>query len=212
MGKKIFLILFMAGICVCSQSQSSYKILFLNTPSVSIGDKECKVGDTFNADEKIKWIKSIDRQVMKVINLSTQRQLIFSSEDFRKHKSNSLSSYLVQTNNLSSRDGKILNAIDLKNHLNNVFYLIDSITVETYLPTDEKHFFYATFNYNGETINKKLKRKEKSILINWGIFEIDGVAVPPKDIILQLFYLDLDTEKILKVCDEMIVIPVLNSY
>ena len=60
----------------CLQAQEQFKILFLNESPIEIGGKSCQVNDTINSADNIVW-KS-QKQVMKILNLTNQRQSILA--------------------------------------------------------------------------------------------------------------------------------------
>lgn len=80
------------------------------------------------------------KQVMKILNLTNQRQSILAARGFNKRKYRTISSYLTQNKRLSTRDGEALLLPQLKDYLSNTFYLIDSIFVKTQVPMDDYHF------------------------------------------------------------------------
>ena len=143
---------------VLANAQEQYKILFLNISPVEIAGRECKVNDCFHVNDKIEWKDK--KQVMKVLSLSTQKQSVIAARDFSAGKHKTLSSYIIQTKRLSTRDGASLPLPQLKEYLADTFYLIDSIEVKTLLPVNDNKFFYAGYEYEGEVVYKKFPVKK----------------------------------------------------
>ena len=98
-------------ICVCAYvslafacMSKTYRIAFLTTPSIEIGGKNLKTGDSFDSEEKISW--QSPRQAMKVVDSSTGIQTLMVGEKAEKSKSRNLEDYLVNNRRMSSRDGR----------------------------------------------------------------------------------------------------------
>lgn len=191
-------------------AQESYKILFLNTPHIHIGGKDCKVGDCFDGNSPIQWDN--EKQAMKVLCVGTQRQSIVLAKHFKNEGSKSLTAYLVQNKHLSTRGGAKLSLVELKRYLSDTFYLIDSIRVSTTLPTDEKHFFYVAYNYKGETINKRVVCSGGSFVLDRSLFYIDNKPIDPFEATLSVFYLDEQKNECLPLTTAMYIVPIKLSY
>ena len=84
-------------------SATSYKILYMNTPSIKIGKKLLKVGDSFSDKdlESIEWIS--DKQVLKARNEDTKRTRIFTKWNVKGVESPSLKDYLTKKKSLMTR-------------------------------------------------------------------------------------------------------------
>ena len=182
-----------------------FKILYLTSPDITINGKACKVGDTFSRNASIAW--TAPRQAMKVLDLATKKQNLIVAEEYAKNKSHDIASYLVATKHLSTRRGELINTLELGVALGETHYLLDSIKVETRLPVDENHFFFATYNHNGETINKKLSTNGNTLIFDRSIYTIDGHAIRPFDVTLSVWYMDKSNRKRTLVTDKMVVLP-----
>lgn len=85
----------------------SFQILRLNTPTISIGGKKLKVGDTFKGNGKINWENS--KQSVEVKNLNDGKLYKFSEKLFKSRGIvGSIASYLLVTSKGSSRDVEVL--------------------------------------------------------------------------------------------------------
>lgn len=187
-----------------------YRIVRLTTPTIEIGGKDRKNGDSFDSGEPIKWADP--RQAMKVVDLSTGIQSLIVGEKAKSLKSGNLEEYLVKNRRMSSRDGMPDNIITLRAMLEKEkHFLIDTIEVATAIPTDANRFFYVSYNYNGEEINKRIANSNGHFFITHEIFTIDGRRNPPCDITLSLFYLDETTGR-LSLVTEKFNVYVLSGY
>ena len=90
-----------------------YTILYMNTKTVAIGNKQLKVGDTF--DEKdinaIKWASST--QCIKVRNEATKRTRVLTRRNVETAEQPSLKEYLVKKRGLYTRDYTPLKTVQL---------------------------------------------------------------------------------------------------
>lgn len=179
----------------------TYRIAFLTTPSIEIGGKSLKTGDSFDSGETISWASP--RQAMKVVDSSTGLQTLMVGEKAQKSKSSNLEDYLVNNKRMSSRDGIPDNILTLKTFLEKeTHFLIDTLEVATSIPTDSDRFFYVSYNYNNEEINKRIANDNGHFLITPDIFTIDGKPTPPRDVTLSLFYFDKTKQRVSLVTDK----------
>lgn len=192
----------------CAQLQGqTFKILTLNTPSINIGGKSLKVNETFSAADKVNWASG--RQAMKVLDMDKGTQRLLVAEQFAKSRVETIKDYLTKNNHLSTRDGELNNTIALGSYLKDTFYLLDSIDVATKIPTDDKRFFYISFDYKGEEINKRIACTDGTFSITRDIFSIDGQPIEPFDTYIRVYYYDTAAGKLTLVSDRMriVVLP-----
>lgn len=182
----------------------TYKIIFLNTPTVTIGGRKLAKGDTFDGNLKVTWEK--DRQAMKVMDISTKLQKLIVSDKAMKNRWADVDSYISGEKKMSARGGAPANAVELGAILNDTFYFMDAIDIKTAMPTDSQRFFYISYPYNGETINKMVENREGTFVITPEIFTIDGKAIPPFDTTLSVYYVDQEKETLTLVSDKMRVV------
>lgn len=105
---------------------------------------------------------------------------------------------LPAANNISSRSGALINMIDLQNHFVGNYLVLDELKLEIGKENflmDESHFFYLSYDYNGEKIRKKLDYDENNRLIisKTEIFKIDGEPIPVEDYDMALYYRSEET-------------------
>lgn len=189
-----------------SASAADYKILMLNTPTITIGGRQLSRGDTFSDRAVISW--QSDRQAMKAMNTATLQQRLFVSADFERVKARTLGTYLSGRKHLSSRDGELSTPAALGTYLDDTFFFTDSITIQTAMPTDAQHFFYISYPYAGETINKLIPNRDGAFTVSADIFTIDGRPIPPFETDLAVYYLDQQAEKLTLITRRMRVVLV----
>ena len=101
MGKKKEIILALLLLVACSTFADRYKVLFVNSTDIMIGNKTTVVGNIFDDKESIHWTS--DQQAMKVVNLNTNRVMVFAAKALKKKKASSLYEYLTGSKHLSTR-------------------------------------------------------------------------------------------------------------
>lgn len=202
---KRILILLLLALSLHTVSAQDFEILYLTTPTITIGNKKLKQGDTFPGNATVSW--ESPRQAMKVLNLSTNKQTLIVAEKYKETESKDLTSYFAATKQLTVRNGASLNAMELGAALNGSHYLLDSISVETVMPVDIDRFFYASYPYESEIINKKLETVDGYLIFDRSIFTIDGVEIEPFDVTLKVWYVDNEDKTKTLVTDNMILLP-----
>lgn len=177
----------------CLFGQNLYKILFLNTKSIMVGNTLYHVGDTIPSNKEIHW--SHERQAMKVLDLQNKSQRVFVANKSLLQHSKSISSMLSSFHNLSTRTGEILTTFQLKEAIGNEILLTDAFTLEIGLKTDECHFFFISYYYNNELIYKKLPQQSGLFIIDRSIFSIDGILIAPFSTSIQIYYQNGDSRE-----------------
>lgn len=188
--KQILYILTFILFCMTASAQNeSYKILYLNTPTIEIGGEDITKGDVFPANASIKWAS--DKQAMRVVSMVSKRQFTLSSKITLGHKS--LSAFLKGEKALATRPGYPSSIPELRSEIPTTIYLLDRYEVNTSIPIDEEHFFFATYTKDGEVINKKLNvlPQGKGFYIDRSLWEIDGVAFTPTSTVVTISYYDV---------------------
>lgn len=86
-----------------ANSETTFKIIRLNTPTIKIGKRQLKVGDTFKEDNTIEWADS--KQAMEVKDVSTGDSYKFSEKVFKtKGVTGSIADFFLKTSQGSSRE------------------------------------------------------------------------------------------------------------
>lgn len=206
MNKKLCI----ASICTIISSAAfgePVKILFLNTPSINIGGKNLKVGDSFDDAATINWQSA--KQAMKVQNVKSKKQQLVAARQAQGTKS--LKDFFSKTNHLSTRGDGLMGIEGLEEYLNNTFYLLDPITIKSMLETNGKSYFIATFQIGSEQKKVKLSGDSESFTIDKTI--LDGIEETrlPDEINVSIYYHeDGETEDEL-ISDKMVIVPISNN-
>ena len=125
MEKKIILVASLLLIACCVFADK-YKVLYLNSPDIKVGNKTIVVGNVFDDKDAIKWTS--EQQAMKVMNLNTNRVMVLAAKALKKKKSNSLYEYLTSTKHLSTRDLKKRRLVE-EWQLDSILYLMDTLYI-----------------------------------------------------------------------------------
>ena len=189
--KKALIITVLALICCCTNIfADKYKILFINTPSVVVGNQTLHVGDMFDEESVINW--ESQKQAMKVQNLRTKQIRLFTSMQFSKSKS--IKDFFLKQNHLSTRGGVLLDEEELKKALNGFFYMIDAIDFSTILLVDEM----ANFSIKIDDKEFVLPEDNGKITIKRELFD------SKKDIHkVSIYYNDKSSDSRTLITDEM---------
>ena len=207
--KSILALLFTTAVISLQAQIDNWRILFLNTPEIVINGKTLHQGDTFQDPGHINW--SAPRQAMKVMNLSTRKQRLLVSEQFAKAKAHTLKEFLKGEKSLFTRQGILTTLTEINDYLSDTFYLADSIIVATTLPTDNTHYFYASYLYQGECINKRLYTHRGEFVITPTLYTIDGTSIPPFETTLKVYYYDESKGSTTLLSNGMHIIPLLDG-
>lgn len=105
---------------------------------------------------------------------------------------------LPAANNISSRSGALINLIDLQNHFTGDYLVLNELVLEVgadNFPMDEAHFFYLSYEFEGEKIRKKLgyRSNNRLIISKDEIFKIDGEPIPVQKFNMALYYREGET-------------------
>lgn len=200
----LLVVLMLLGINNAFGQSGKFRILYINTSSINIGDKELVVGDDFSGSAVIKW--SSMEQAMRVSSLETGRQYVVTARSIKKKKG-SLLSYLTSQRSLSTRPGKPATIVGLSNAIADTLHVLDRCEFHTTIPVDAKRFFYATYHRNGEVVNKILPSIDGGFAIDRTLWTIDGCANEPCTTTISIYYYDEDKGEVTNVVDGVVVVP-----
>lgn len=200
----LFIVLILLGFNNVFSRSEKFRILYINTPSINIGDKELVKGDDFSNTDEIKW--SSLEQAMRVSSLETGRQYVVTARRVEK-KRGSLLSYLTSQRSLSTRPGKPTTIVGLRNEIADTLQILDRCEFYTTIPIDTKRFFYATYHRNGEIVNKILPSIDGGFAIDRSLWTIDGCANEPHTTTISIYYYDEEKGEVTTVADNVVVIP-----
>lgn len=167
-------ILLVFSLFTCQVYATKYKILFLSTAKIHIGGVDCKVGDIFDDRSHIDWTSS--DQCMRAKNMESKKQRLFTASEIKESNSNNLFDFLqnlynmyVKNNHTSTRGIETVPMDELKDYLDDTFYLYEDIVVPTELPTDSTHYFRMSTDSVPETY--------VVLTSNEGAFTIDETSI-----------------------------------
>lgn len=126
----------------------NYKILYINTPSVTIDDKQMHVGDIFDEGAQIKW--DSEKQALKVLNVQSKKVRLFAAKQFTQSKS--IKDFYLKQNHLSTRGGEMMNEEELRECLSGHFFMLDNIEFSTVLAVDENAYFSIVIDGKESTL------------------------------------------------------------
>lgn len=166
--KKIVLMasLLMIACCVFADK---YKVLYLNSPDIKVGNKTIVVGYVFDDKDAIKWTS--EQQAMKVMNLKTKRVMVLAAKALKKKNATSLYDYLTSTKRLSTRDFRKKQMIE-EWQLDSTLYLMDTLYIS--MPQRQSNSIVAKLVVkHGEGQEIYLNHNDKNYILTRGIFGKD---------------------------------------
>lgn len=200
-------LIFLAALSMWASSISAenYKILYINDASLKYNDgRKVEKGDTISDASTIKWEK--EKQAVKVINLSTKKQSLFTSTEWARSKGLGALVYVRRASTQAS--GNSIHA-KLYNTFRGQYELLDSIEVPTDLELSEDCYFTAAYMYGDTKIVNRLNYKDGDVIIDKSIFHVDDKVLEPRDVTLSIEYVNRKENKNVYVRDkiELLVIP-----
>lgn len=199
--KHLFPILFLFVATLASAEK--LKVIDINHGVVNVNGKKLQKGSVFESKGKIVWAD--DKQIMKVVGLESHKFNIFAAQTFKVGKITTIDDLLFQKQNLSSRDGVLMNALDFARFFNRDIALMHSFTVETGYNFDDSHFLFLQYEYQNETINKRLPCTMHSVQFSDSIFRIDGQPFEPTTLPARLYYHDATSGQVTLLADKFVI-------
>ena len=117
---------FILSVMMCMAEK--YQIKVLNTPTITIDNREAKVGDWFNDQSVITW--SRDNQAMRVVS-EANKVYTLSAKLYKESKAKKFSDFVTYTKPLAARGTKDLDIIEqLAERFDNTFVMLDEIVID----------------------------------------------------------------------------------
>ena len=162
--------------------QVTYKVIKVNGSIVYVSSGDAmSQGDVFPENEHLSFRTPASRAA--VINPEKGRFIL--QPDNPEDLANAHTRFLPGMNNISTRSGAFNNVGDLRSRFTDSLILLDqmALTVNPYeFPMDADHFFFLTYAYQGETINKRLGSDGKKLIIDRdSLLMVDGTPIPGPD-------------------------------
>lgn len=172
-----------------SFSQDNFKVIKVKGIILLKGKgTSLETGTVFSEKEDLLF--RTDDAIAAVIN-SHKGRLILTSKNH--DLSTARSNFLPSMYNIASRGGSLANLIDLRNHFSGKYVVLDKQTLildKSNFPMDKDHFFFLSYAYKGEEINKKLDYSGDTLIIDKrSLYTVDGNPIPnPDNTTIMLFY------------------------
>lgn len=139
---------------------------------------QLKQGDVILANEPIDFKTS---EAKASVISSEKGRFILSASNAFNGISNVKSNLLPPMGNISSRSGLILNLTDLKTNFSENYLILKQVELsigKSVFPMNDSSFFYFSYLYKQENINKKLSHKNDTLLIiEKELFLVDGLSI-----------------------------------
>lgn len=183
--KRILSLALIGMLSMTDMLADTYKILYINTPSVTIENRQMHLGDIFDEGAQIKW--DSDKQALKVLNVQSNKVLLFAAKQFTQSKS--IKDFYLKQNHLSTRGGEMMNEEELRECMSGHFFMLDNIEFSTVLAVDENAYFSIVIDGKEST----LPEIEGDIVIYRELFDAYNDIVK-----VSIYYNDrLENQKIL---------------
>ena len=163
-------------------AQVNYKVIRVDGSIVYVRTgNSMSQGDVFAENENLSFGTPTSRAA--VINPEKGRFIL--QPDNTTDLQNAKTHFLPGINNISTRGGAFNNLQDLQNHFKDTLVIISKavLAVNPYTyPMNDNHFFYLTYTYEGEQINKKLNYTENQLSLERAdILRVDDKPITSPD-------------------------------
>ena len=177
----------------------NYKVLYVNDTSLTYNDgRKVEKGDIISDANTIKWEK--EKQAVKVINLTTKKQSLFTSTEWARSKGLGALVYVRRASTQASGNSFYAK---LFNTFKNEYELLDSIEVETDIELSDSCYFTAAYMYGDTKLVKRLSHHDGKVIIDKSLFDIDNKKLDPRDVSLSVEYVNKQEMKYTFVRDKI---------
>jgi len=196
MKKNLLLILIVVLVALSLRAQD-FKVIHVNGNIVVESTQKSLVrGNAFKASEQFLYKSNNAKAV--VVNTKIGKRYILKGDAGSTYRKVNL---IPSMNNISSRGGALNNRLDLKNHFQGEYVILDALKAKInsqVFPMDDSHFFYIRYLYKGEQISKKLNYNKDTLIIDKeSLLKVDGKPILNEDITdMELFYYSKDGENV----------------
>ncbi|MEX1193277.1 MAG: hypothetical protein WED10_02720 [Brumimicrobium sp.] len=189
-----FLSLILGALLITSADAlvDEYKVIKVNGEIIyKSSGKEMSTGDVFKSNSPLVF-KTDDARAAVISKVKGRFVLAPPS----KSKKTNL---VPAVNNISSRSGALVNELDLKNHFSGKYLVLKRLELpisENNFPQDANHFFFISYEYEGEKIAKKLSNDGNKLIIDEEeLFTIDETPIGSFNTKMTLFYRNAETKE-----------------
>jgi hypothetical protein len=169
---KAFVTLLPALFLCIYASAEEYRILALNTNTIHIGDKVCRVGDVFESNDVIYWDQAIPLQAMKV-DVDGHGQRYLHQKEFQKYDCKTLADFLFQSKDLSRRSTSLSSEQDHKEYFERkIFMIVDTIKIASNWRVNDHNYFELSYERQGEWVVTRLTADaQMNLLLTANLFD-----------------------------------------
>ncbi len=185
--KNIFTLLCFVLLSTWANAQETYYVTFVKGTVKGANGVALKVNDLLKSSDRITFSSGLD--LVAVIGTKSGRQVLKPATGSKGPVLNSMVGDILNPGSarLSTRSGLLLNIIDLQSHFGKERYAVLGSTrlpiSPDSFPQNEKTFFFLSYSYNGEMVNKKLSFLGDTLILNASeILQVDGKAINDADI------------------------------
>lgn len=167
-------------------SAAKYQIKVLNTPTITIDNREAKVGDWFNDQSVIVW--SRDNQAMRVVS-DENKVYTLSAKLYKEAKAKKFSDFILYTKPLAARGTKDLDLIEqLGERFDQDFIMLDEIVIDLSdieLPYNTIFRLYSSNNSKSKYI-EITPYKKQIIILRSALLQLTDKETIDNSIIVEL--------------------------
>ncbi|HLP14408.1 MAG TPA: hypothetical protein VK177_20935 [Flavobacteriales bacterium] len=177
----------LAGFIIPLKKDDNYKVIKVNGQIVVVQTgKQLAAGDVYTENTALDF-KTAESKAT-VINAEKGRFILTSQA-----KSSKASNLIPAINNIASRNGPILNIVDIQNLFAGNLCVIEKLKVKIAAPVFKmggKAGFFVFYTYRGEQIPKMLSNIGDTLVIDRSeLYKIDGKPIDtPDDHSVSLYY------------------------
>lgn len=196
---KIILTLLIVSLSLSLSIAQGYKVIHVNGNIIAKStNKSLARGTDFIEKEQFQYKTNNARAV--VINTSPGKRYILKGATGSAFAKANLAPPM---NHISSRGGALNNRLDLKNHFQGEYVILNKLKIQInsqVFPMDKDHFFFISYLYKGGNVNKRLQFKDDLLIIEKdSLLRVDGLPILNKNITdMSLYYFSKNSEKATK--------------
>lgn len=188
-------------ICLCLAAafavRADYRIEKMNTPAITVGGKALHVNDIFPPSAPIRWTD--DRQAIVVADTDSGGRMLVVAEQFRAADAATMRDYIEKKKTPSDAKPGIE---ELKSVLAGRHYLLDTLAIETCVPTDSRHFFFISYPFTDHEVSKWVDNTDGTFTLHKGLFPSGGLQ-DNGEILVKVYFYDKTTGTVTPVCEKM---------
>lgn len=176
--KRVLLCMIALSVSAITYAESYKVVKVLGTIIVKKTGAALSQGDVIQSTDPIVF-KTPDSKA-SVIS-SEKGRFVLAANSSNNNSASVKSNLIPPMSNISSRGLSMLNFSDIKNNFSGNYLLLDKVDVsiaKDIFPMNDSCFFFFTYKYKNEDINKRLKHNGDTLLIiEKELFKVDGLPI-----------------------------------